>query len=52
MPFIVPVGYLLYKMKQLQYKPIISRVNFLKNFYISRLLTYSSTYFIMTFVLV
>ena len=51
MPFIVPVGYLLYKMKQLQYKPIIVRVKFLKNFYISRLVTYSSVYFFNTFFL-
>lgn len=51
MPFIVPVTYLLYKMKQLHYRPILSRVNFLKNFYISRLFTYSSVYFFTTFVL-
>ncbi len=51
MPFILPVGCLLYKMKQLQYKPVLSRVKFLKNFYISRLVTYSSLYFLTTFVL-
>ena len=52
MPFILPVGCLLYKMKQLQYKPVLSRVKFLKNFYITRLVTYPSVYFLTTFILV
>ena len=46
MPFIVPTGILMYKMKQLHSRPSHVRVNFLKNIYFCRALSYPTIFFI------
>ena len=49
MPFIVPTAYLMYKIKNLQaIKPQL-RVNFLKNFYYSRIISYTGIFTAINF---
>ena len=42
MPFILPTAMLMFKMKELHYKPIHLRINFLKQLYYARVITLSS----------
>ena len=46
MPFILPTGILMYKIKELHTKPIHYRVNFLKKFFYGRLLSYPVVFFV------
>ena len=49
MPFILPTGILMRKMKELHTKPIHYRVNFLKNIYYGRLVSYPVVFFVSNF---
>ena len=46
MPFIVPTFYLMLKMQHMQMKPTYLRVNYLKNLYYTRILSYPTIFII------
>tara|TARA_X000000950_G_C13572737_1_gene520261 strand:+ start:175 stop:336 length:162 start_codon:yes stop_codon:yes gene_type:complete len=50
MPFIVPTGILMYKMKKLHTTPPHLRVNFLKNIFLCRAFSYPTIFLISNIV--
>ena len=46
MPFILPTGILMYKIRQMHGKPSHLRINFLKNIYFCRALSYPTFFLI------
>jgi hypothetical protein len=50
MPFILPTGILIYKMRELHLKPSYLRINFLKNIYFCRAVSYPTIFLISNII--